>query len=263
MGSFLLIKMPGGHADTSEPLFRCFNVFMVQLTVVFKRRNRYTIPMHMLYYTMGIMVIAGIALWSAWGFFSSKVEQTEYTVLKKMDSYEIREYPAHIVAETTVQGAYDESLTNGFRILAGYIFGDNTQKASIAMTAPVVAEQKSAAAQRIAMTAPVLATTEGSAQIISFSMPRTYTMDTLPTPRDPRIKIVMKPARKYAASGFSWYRSEAQIKRYQAKLLSALARDGILPQGNPVYAGYNAPWTPPWMMRNEVLVQITDTNAHK
>jgi len=106
------------------------------------------------------------------------------------------------------------------------------------------------------MTAPVMATTDGNYQIISFGMPRSYTMDTLPTPNDSRVKIIMIPAKKYAVLQFSWYRSEALIKRMQRKLISALAHDGIVPQGSTAYAGYNAPWTPPWMNRNEVFVEI-------
>lgn len=197
-----------------------------------------------------IALIVIIALWSLWGFFSSRVEQTDYTVVKKMNGYEIREYPAHIVAQTTVQGSYDESMSSGFRIVAGYIFGGNTKKESIAMTAPVVAQES------IAMTAPVVATNKGDSQTISFGMPRTYTLETLPTPNDPRVKIVMIPAKKYAVLQFSWYRSDARIKSRQEKLLSALARDGVATEGSTAYAGYNAPWTPPWMTRNEVLVEL-------
>ncbi len=205
-----------------------------------------------------IVIIVIIALWSVWGFFGSRVEQTNYQVVKKTKDYEIREYPAHIVAQTTVQGSYGESMGKGFRIVAGYIFGGNTKKESIAMTAPVVAEKGEVkkVSESIAMTAPVVATTEGDSQTISFSMPRSYTMEKLPTPNDSRVKIVMIPAKKYAVLQFSWYRSDARIKSRQKKLLSLLTRDGIVSQGSTAYAGYNAPWTPPWMTRNEVLVEI-------
>lgn len=205
-----------------------------------------------------IALIVIIALWSLWGFFGSRVEQTDYTVVKKMKGYEIREYPAHIVAQTTVQGSYDESMSSGFRIVAGYIFGGNTKKESIAMTAPVVAQKGAVkkVAESIAMTAPVVATKEGDSQTISFGMPRTYTLETLPTPNDPRVKIVMIPTKKYAVLQFSWYRSDARIKSMQEKLLSVLTRDGFATEGSPAYAGYNAPWTPPWMTRNEVLVEL-------
>ena len=78
-------------------------------------------------YTL-IILIAIVLLWSIWGFFGSHVEQADYSVVKRMKGYEIREYPAHIVAQTKVQGQYRKSLNNGFRIVAGYIFGGNTKK---------------------------------------------------------------------------------------------------------------------------------------
>jgi len=205
-----------------------------------------------------IALIVIIALWSVWGFFGSRVEQADYTVVKKMNGYEIREYSAHIVAQTTVRGSYGESMGSGFSIVAGYIFGGNTKKESISMTAPVVAQKEEVkkVSENIAMTAPVMATNEGDSQTISFGMPRSYTLETLPTPNDPRVKIVMIPTKKYAVMQFSWYRSDARIKSMQEKLLSALARDGVSTEGSTAYAGYNAPWTPPWMTRNEVLVEV-------
>ncbi|KKR13007.1 MAG: SOUL heme-binding family protein [Candidatus Wolfebacteria bacterium GW2011_GWC2_39_22] len=201
-----------------------------------------------------------IALWSVWGFFGSHVEQADYTVIKKMNDYEIREYPAHIVAQTTVTGPYGESLESGFSIVAGYIFGGNTKKERIAMTAPVVAQKETETkeGENIAMTAPVVATTEGGEQTISFGMPRSYTLETLPTPDDSRVKIVTIPTKQYAVMEFSWYRSDARIKRMQEKLSASLTRDGVVAQGSVAYAGYNAPWTPPWMIRNEVLVEIKE-----
>ncbi|MDI9347094.1 MAG: heme-binding protein [Methylacidiphilales bacterium] len=181
-----------------------------------------------------------IVLWTIWGYFGSRVEQADYSVVKKMDGYEIREYPVHIVAQTTVEGSYNESMSAGFRIVARYIFGGNNKKKSIAMTAPVVA------------------TMESKSQIISFGIPRSYTLETLPIPNDPRVNIVMIPAKKYAVIRFAGYRSEARVKTMQSTLFASLARDGVMPQGSAAYAGYNAPWTPPWMNRNEVMVEISN-----
>jgi hypothetical protein len=205
-----------------------------------------------------IIFVVVALLWSIWGFFGSRVEQADYSVVKRMKGYEIREYPAHIVAQTKVQGPYGKSMSNGFRIIAGYIFGGNTKKESIAMTAPVVAQkgERSNASESIAMTAPVVATVDGDSQLISFGMPHSYTLKTLPTPNDSRVKIVMVPAKKYGAMRFSWYRSDVRIKRMQEKLILALARDGLISEGAFAYAGYNAPWTPPWMERNEVLIEL-------
>jgi len=185
-----------------------------------------------------IILIVVIVLWSAWGYIGSRAERAEYKVVKKMNGYEVREYQAHIVAQTTVQGTGREALIAGFKIVAGYIFGGNVKKESIAMTSPV------------------MTTVEGDSQVVSFGMPRSYTLDALPIPNDPRVKIVTIPAKKYAAMRFPGFRSDARIKRMQEKLLSALTRDSLAPQGAAAYAGYNAPWTPPWMTRHEVLVEI-------
>ena len=201
-----------------------------------------------------LIAIIILALWSLWGFFSSRVEHTDYKVIQKMAGYEIREYPAHIVAQTTAKGTYREALNLGFRIVAGYIFGGNTKKQSLAMTAPVTAQRD--ISEKISMTAPVLATTQGDSHIISFGMPRSYTLETLPKPLDPRVEIVPIPLERFAALKFSWSRADARVKIMEIKLLSALARDKVEVAGSPVYAGYNAPWTPPWMVRNEIMVEI-------
>jgi hypothetical protein len=201
-----------------------------------------------------IVIVVVVIVWSLWGYLSSRVEQTEYIVLEKTDDYEIRNYPAHIVAQTTVTGPYREALGQGFSIVAGYIFGGNTKNESISMTAPVV-EQKSLS-QSIAMTAPVTANIEGDSHTIAFGMPRSYTLATLPTPTDSRVTLVEIPARKIAAKRFYLYRTDDRVQSKKEELLSSLAKDKIDVIGEPQYAGYNAPWTPPWMMRNEVLIEI-------
>lgn len=201
-----------------------------------------------------IVLIIVVVLWSAWGYLSSNVEQAEYSIVKKADGYEVREYAPHIEAQTTVEGSYDEALNTGFRIIAGYIFGGNIKKESIAMTAPVREQKQSS--EKIAMTAPVVASAEGGSRVIAFVMPRSYSLSTLPTPNDPRVKLVEVPAKKMAVLRFSWFRTSDRIKKMEERLLSVLSRDSIEILGTPSYAGYNAPWTPPWMSRNEVMVEI-------
>jgi hypothetical protein len=206
--------------------------------------------------TLLIIVIAILILWSLWGYFSSRVEQAAYEVVRSADDYEIRKYPARIVAQATVAGPYQAALSAGFRIVAGYIFGGNVKKESIAMTSPVV--ERGASSEKIAMTSPVLATTEGESHVISFGMPRSYTLASLPKPTDARVKIVSMPAQKFAVMRFSWFRTDARIQEKQSQLLAALGRDKVAAKGSPIYAGYNAPWTPPWMMRHEVMVEVEE-----
>ena len=210
----------------------------------------------MLTILIGLIVV--VSLWSLWGYVSSRVEQTDYIVLKKTADYEIREYPAHIVAQATVKGSYAESLNAGFGIVARYIFGGNIKKERISMTSPVVVEQETGMkiSEKIAMTAPVVSTNDGDSQTVSFGMPKAYSLEILPTPTDPRVKIEVIPKKRFAVRQFSGYRSDARIKDQQEKLLAALVRDGVKPEGGMSYAGYSAPWTPPWMCRNEVMVEI-------
>ena len=207
--------------------------------------------MNILYTLIGLVII--IILWSAWGYFSSQVEMTEYSVIESKSNYEIRLYPEHIVAQTVVKGPYQEALNQGFRIVAGYIFGGNSKKQSIAMTAPVTDMGSSEA---IAMTAPVMATVDGESHTIAFGMPRSYTLETLPIPNDSRVTLVTIPEKKMAALRFSWWRTDARVQAKKQELLATLAADKVTVIGAPQYAGYNAPWTPPWMARNEVLVEM-------
>lgn len=207
--------------------------------------------MNILYIVIGICVV-----WSVWRYVSSRVERAEYTVLEKRGTYEVRLYPPHIVAQTTVKGSYQEALSEGFRIVAGYIFGGNTKKESIAMTTPVTEKSVSGKSESIAMTAPVVATVEGEHHIIAFGMPRSYTRETLPQPDDARVQIVSVPEKKMAAIQFSWFRTEAHVSAKKEELLRALAQDGVSVLGVPEYAGYNAPWTPPWMTRHEVMIEV-------
>ena len=201
-------------------------------------------------YTIIIIFI----IWSVYGYFSSRVEMAEYTVLEIKNNYEIRLYPAHIVAQTTVNGSYKQALNQGFSIVARYIFGGNTKRQSIAMTAPVI-EQKSSS-ESIAMTAPVMASIDGESHTISFGMPKSYSLEALPEPNDPRVKIVTIPDQKMAVLRFSGWRTDTRVFTKKQQLLDLLKQDSVNTNGEVKYAGYNAPWTPPWMSRNEVMVEV-------
>jgi hypothetical protein len=201
-----------------------------------------------------IIAILLFVAWNVWGYFSSNVEQAAYEVVTKGDGYEIRRYAPHIVAQTSVSGNYDEALNEGFRIVATYIFGANTSREKVAMTAPVTAQK--GANETIAMTAPVTSSREGSARTIAFVMPKGYTLETLPTPNDSRVRFVEVPEKDMAVIRFSWYRNSARVQAMEEKLLSMLQRDGVTVLGTPIYAGYNAPWTPPWLVRNEVMIEV-------
>lgn len=215
-----------------------------------------------------LLVIAVILLvWTAISYFLNRsVKTPEYTVVEKSEGYEIRSYKPYLTAQVEVSGTYDEAINQGFRILADYIFGNNTKQTGIAMTAPVTEAESEKMAMTapvvekesdvLSMTAPVVETGDNKKRIISFVMPFEYTLETLPKPNNPEVKIVPQEERKVAVLRFSWFRNAQRVADKKQELSTFLERDSIKPKGSPEYAGYNAPFTAPWLYRNEVMIEI-------
>ncbi len=208
-----------------------------------------------MYVSIGV-VVAVLAFWLAWSFFSNNVEQAPYEVLERKGSYEIRRYAPHLVIETTVQSDFDSAINEGFSILASFIFGNNTAQESIAMTAPVI--QQKSRGEKIAMTAPVVVEEKEGLWTVQFVVPQKYTRDTLPKPNDPRITVRELPSERVAAYTFGgWFRG-SRVEERKEHFLNILRKDGVGILGEARFAGYNAPWTFPLLIRNEILVPIQD-----
>lgn len=214
-------------------------------------------------FVLVILILLGV--WTAGSYFAERsISSPEYTILEKKPNYEIRSYESYILAQVEVSGAHSEAISKGFRILADYIFGNNTKQTGfavtkkentgesekMAMTAPVVVNEK------LDMTAPVIEHINEQTRTISFVMPFEYTLETLPRPNNQEIKIVSQKARRVAVLRFSWIRSAERIAKKKQKLVALLEKDGILPIGSLEYAGYNAPFTAPWLNRHEVMIEV-------
>jgi hypothetical protein len=128
------------------------------------------------------------------------IEKVKYTVLEVQNDFEVRQYESQIVAETFVEGDFDAVGNEGFRRLYKYINGYNQKEQSISMTAPVNQEAKS---EKIAMTAPVSQEREGKKWRVTFLMPAYYTLDSLPSPLDERVKLKAEPGRRMATVKYS------------------------------------------------------------
>ncbi len=212
--------------------------------------------MRILAMSAGAIAVLLLGAWVVVGYVPVRgIEKPKFEVVAKKDGYEVRQYPAMVLAQATVSGGYKKSLNGGFSKVAGFIFGDNTTGGSVAMTAPVLAT-KEKSSQKIAMTAPVLSEKDGESYTISFVMPGEYTMDSLPRPNNPDVKLTEVPARKYAVLKFRGYAPEAKANRKTQRLRDALERDGVTPIGEPIVAQYEPPWTPPFMRHNEILFEV-------
>lgn len=180
-------------------------------------------------------------------------EEPVFTLVLKDGSFEVRDYVQTVVAEVTVPGSQERASSQGFRILAGYIFGGNTRRQSIAMTAPVSQRQ---VGENIAMTAPVSQTASTAGWIVRFTMPVAWSMQTLPRPNDARITLREEPGQRMAVLRFSGIANARQVERHSRDLERQLRTRGLRASGPISMAQYDPPWTPWFLRRNEVMVPI-------
>jgi len=201
-------------------------------------------------------VLAGFQQVAQGQLARAMVEKPKYEVLEERDGYEIRRFPAHIIARVAISGDAADAMNRGFSPLADYIFGENVPEKKVPMTSPVVQEPVS---EKIAMTSPVVQEPGGpeSTQYVSFIMPSEYTLETLPKPKSDKVELKEVPERVVAVRRFSWTGNHQQMLTHEKALREALARDGIEVSGPVLYARYDPPWTIPLFRRNEVMLPIT------
>ena len=181
------------------------------------------------------------------------IEEAIYRVVKKDAKFEIRDYAPHILAETIVEGDLEQAGNKAFSRLFRYISGDNRSRDKVAMTAPVSQEPMG---EKIKMTAPVGQQRVQERWAVSFMMPASYTLETLPEPEDPQVTLRQVPARRMAAVRYSGFWSEKNYLRYKKELESWIQERGLIILGDPVWARYNPPFTPWFLRRNEILLPV-------
>lgn len=180
-------------------------------------------------------------------------EEAKYTVVLKADRFELRKYESHILAETTVDGDFEDAGNKAFGRLFKYISGNNQQQQKVAMTSPV---GQAPSSQKIEMTSPVGQQKQDGKWIVSFMMPASFTLETIPEPKDSAVSIRQVPARHIAAVRYSGSWSEKAYRRNLAELKEWIEENGLQPVGEPIWARYNPPFMPWFLRRNEILVPV-------
>jgi len=181
------------------------------------------------------------------------VEEPAFQTVLKDGAFEVRDYPALAVAEVTVTGEQKEAARKGFSLLAAYIFGGNRSRQSVPMTAPVAQERTS---EKIAMTAPVTQTQTAGEWVVRFTMPSTYSLETLPEPNDARVRLSVTPPTRFAVVRFSGLARPDDVAAKTAELYDWMKNRNLRDAGPSSLAQYNPPWTPWFMRRNEVMIAI-------
>lgn len=185
--------------------------------------------------------VAGLAAaGAAWMYLREKsVETPDHETLESGGLFEIRRYPALIMAETRQHGSRDRALGNGFGLLADYIFAESRE------------------GDEIAMTAPVFAVPDGKDWLIRFVMPKALARDDLPEP-GPGVRIVELPARTVAVLRFGGRADDKLLEAKAGELRARLAEKGIEPSGPIEHAFYDSPIMPGPLRQNEVIIGIDD-----
>ena len=190
---------------------------------------------------IGIGILAALFIASQLYFMqtTNDVEDFPYKVIKEYESFEIRQYESGLFTSVNLgTNEYEQASSQGFRILARYIFGGNERN------------------QKIAMTSPVAMSLEESMTMM-FMVPRDMNKEDLPKPNNNNIVFEEFPAKRVAAIRFSGWASTEKIDLYKAKLQAALAKEKIAHTNQFQYFGYN----PPYELinrRNEVVVELSE-----
>lgn len=185
-------------------------------------------------------------------------EEADYTLVLKEGDFEVRTYAPQVLAETLVKGGFGNVGNKAFMRLFKYITGNNTSQQKIAMTSPVTqsAKDQAAESEKIAMTSPVTQHQVKDSWAISFTMPATATLETLPIPNDPKVTLRQVPERHLAVIRYSGLWTEKGYLENKAKLENWLKEKGYTVIGEPVWARYDPPFKPWFLRRNEVLLPI-------
>jgi len=184
-------------------------------------------------------------------------EQQPFQLLSSDGDFELRRYPAHVVAETTVDSAFDEAGNRAFRSLFGYISGENVRQESISMTSPVVqSATPTSSSQRIAMTAPVIQEFRGDQFVVAFVLPATFTEHTAPMPTRAGVRLRSIPARLSAVLRFTGRSTQSSYEGHRTTLLASVAFAGLTTIGEARLARFDPPYRPWFLRHNEVAIDV-------
>ena len=185
-----------------------------------------------------LIFICSLVLSGCSVFGDVSVEITPYETVEKSDTFEVRKYERLVFVSTSMSEGLD-SAYGPFRKLFDYISGNNNNTEKIAMTAPVFLDQL-----------------EQTTETMSFVLPANFSLSTTPLPKDTAVKLSELRNSRFAVISFSGFLNQSSISTHRIKLQNWIMERGFKMIGEPKAAGYNPPFTLPFLRRNEILIPI-------
>jgi DNA gyrase inhibitor GyrI len=190
-----------------------------------------------------LLLLLGAAVAGAVSYFfisnsRAATESAKYRVLHDEGNYQIRQYPALMVAGTSVSGTTSDQ---GFQRLFRFIQGANARERKISMTTPVLIDHPPE---------------EGGQERMSFVMPAELKQEGVPEPDDDAVTITERRPQTVAVYRYQGKQSRANEHESLEKLRDWMRATNLQEAGTPVIAYYDPPWTPATLRRNEVLIPV-------
>ena len=192
-----------------------------------------------MFYLIITIVVFGL-FYNGWKLTSRNAyESAEYSVLESDGTFELRHYPDLMLASTQMR-SHKQGDEGSFGRLFRYISGANFEKQKVAMTTPVFMKPESE---------------QGTGQM-GFVIPKEVVDTNIPEPESSRVRLTKRAGGKFAVVRFSG-RVDLNTRRNQVDKLEAwIEQKGYIPVDEAEVAGYDPPWTPGPLRRNEILIRI-------
>jgi hypothetical protein len=202
--------------------------------------------------TVWVLILSGCSV-----FGLRTTEEASYIIVDQQEEFELRQYAGLVIVETTVKKGFKEAGKEAFGKLFGYISGENKSRQEIAMTAPVLVNQASAdTGKSIDMTSQVIVDEINDGWRYAFVLPNSFTMANAPIPVNPKIRLVQVQPKLVAVLSYSGLLNEDNFRDNSVRLSNWISKNQLESLSLPRVAGYDPPWTIPFLRRNEIMIDV-------
>jgi hypothetical protein len=184
-----------------------------------------------------LLVVAGSLIWNMTA--RAAYESAEYTVVESEGDFEIREYPDLMLVTTDMRLA-SQGGDGSFMRLFRYISGANESDQKVAMTTPVFMEE----------------TEEAEQGRMAFVLPKDVVSKGVPKPKGNDVHIRKRRGGRFGVLRFAGRMDSSTAEEAEERLRTWLEDRGLPYHDEAEFAGYDPPWTPGPLRRNEILFRL-------